>query len=298
MPYFLQQIANAVPLAALYAALAFGYALAFGMTKRADITYGALFAFSGQIYLLFADYGWNRLYLVMPAALGFGAAVAVLYSLGAGWLIGAAVMRPLYRASPNMVIVAGLAVLVLLSETARLATASRGLWLPPFLNEPVVFWQEKGFSVTLTAIQIGNAGLMVALVLTGHLLLARTRAGRVWRAVSDDPRAAELCGTDAGRVFLLSYLASSAVATLCGLSATSYYGTMDFGAGLMFGLKVVLIAAAGGYSVPLRSAGGAALVGLAETLWSGYAPIAWRDLGIIGALVMLLVLSRRERVAG
>ena len=52
MGYLLQQLANAVPLAALYAALAFGYSLAFGVTKRADITYGAMFAFAGQILLL------------------------------------------------------------------------------------------------------------------------------------------------------------------------------------------------------------------------------------------------------
>lgn len=61
MAYFLQQIANAVPVAALYAALAFGYAIAFAVTRRADLTYGALFAFAGQIFVLFADVGWSRL---------------------------------------------------------------------------------------------------------------------------------------------------------------------------------------------------------------------------------------------
>jgi len=49
MAYLLQQLANAVPLAALYATLAFGYSIAFGVMKRADITYGALFAFAGQM---------------------------------------------------------------------------------------------------------------------------------------------------------------------------------------------------------------------------------------------------------
>ena len=68
MLYLSQQIANALPLAALYALLAFGYAIAFAVTKRADLTYGALFAFSGQMYVLFVDVGWNRLWLVLPAA--------------------------------------------------------------------------------------------------------------------------------------------------------------------------------------------------------------------------------------
>lgn len=69
MAYLLQQLANAVPLAALYAALAFGYAVAFGVTKRADITYGAIFAFAGQILLLFTELAFNRFWLVLPAAL-------------------------------------------------------------------------------------------------------------------------------------------------------------------------------------------------------------------------------------
>ncbi|MCO6177776.1 branched-chain amino acid ABC transporter permease [Ciceribacter sp. RN22] len=295
MAYLLQQLANAVPVAALYAALAFGYSLAFAMTRRADITFGALFAFAGQIYVFFAHAGWNQLYLVLPAALALGAAASLLYTFGAAVLIGRHVMLPLRRASPNTVIVASLGVLVVLEEMVRIAMESRGLWLSPFLNREVVFWADGGFKVTLTLIQLLNAAIMVSLVFVGHLLLTRTRLGRVWRGVADDPLAAEMCGTDARAVFVWSYVASAAIAAVCGVLATSYYGTMDFGAGLMFGLKVVLVAAAGGYSVPLRSALGAAAVALAETLWSGYGPILWRDLVIAGGLVTVLVISRQER---
>jgi branched-chain amino acid transport system permease protein len=295
--YLAQQLANAVPLAALYAALAFGYALAFGMTRRADIVYGALFAFSGQIFLIFTDIGWNRYYLILPAALGLGAAMAGLYTLGAGYGIARHILRPLHRATPNAVIVAGLAVLIVLSETARLATDSQTLWLSPFLDTPLVFLDQEGFRVTLTVIQLVNTGLMLGMVVAGHAILHVSRAGRIWRAVADDPVAAGLCGINAGAVFVLSYVAASGVAGVCGVLATSYYGTMDTGAGLVFGLKVVIIAAAGGHGVPWRSAAGAAVVGLAETLWSGYAPILWRDVVIICALVVVLVLSRRERVA-
>jgi branched-chain amino acid transport system permease protein len=69
MAYLLQLLANALPLAALYALLSFGYSIAFAVTKRADITYGAIFAFAGHCDLLAAYFGWNRLWLVLPAAL-------------------------------------------------------------------------------------------------------------------------------------------------------------------------------------------------------------------------------------
>jgi len=296
MAYLLQQLANAVPLAALYATLAFGYAIAFAVTKRADITYGAIFAFSGHLYLLFAHFGWDRLWLILPAALGLGAAAGIAGGIGAGVTVGQFVMRPLAEVSPNAVIVASLGVLMVLMEGARIAADTRELWLPPFLNDAVVFWHADGFPVTLTLIQLVNIALMLATIGMGYLVLARSHWGRIWRAVSDDPLAAELSGTNSGRVFVMAYAAAALYASVCGVLATSHYGTMDFGAGLLFGLKVVLIAAAGGHSNPLRSAAGAAVIGLAETLWSGYGPIVWRDLFVVAALVMVLVMSRRERV--
>ncbi|MBW6420517.1 branched-chain amino acid ABC transporter permease [Rhizobium sp. XQZ8] len=296
MAYFLQQLANAVPLAALYATLAFGYAIAFAVTKRADITYGAIFAFSGHLYLLFAHIGWDSLWLILPAALGFGAVVALAGGIGAGVAVGQFVMRPLAAISPNAVIVASLGVMMVLMEGARLASETRELWLPPFLNDPIIFWRGNGFPVTLTLIQLINSALMLAMIGAGFLVLDRTRWGRMWRAVADDPLAAELSGTNSALVFVMAYASAALFASICGVLATSHYGTMDFGAGLLFGLKVVLIAAAGGHSNPLRSAAGAAVVGFAETLWGGYGPLFWRELVVVSALVVVLVMSRRERV--
>jgi branched-chain amino acid transport system permease protein len=295
MAYLLQQLANAIPLAALYAALAFGYAVAFGVTKRADITYGAIFAFSGQMLLLFTDVAYTRYWLILPAALVVGALGSLVYSLGAGLWIGRSIMLPLVKKSPNTVIVAALGMMIVLMETARLASETRSIWLPQFLNGVVVFWRDGLFQVTLTHIQLINTGLMCLMVALGVVTLRHTAWGRIWRAVTDDPLAAELCGTSADKVFLVAYAAAALVATLCGILSTSYYGTMDFGAGLMFGLKVLLIAAVGGYSDPLKSAGGAAGLGLFETMWGAYGPFFWRDLVVFSLLVFLLVLSRRER---
>ncbi len=295
MAYFLQQILNAMPVASLYACLAFGYALAFGVTRRPDITFGALVAFAGQICLLFVDYGWNRLYLILPAALLLGVAAGFAYALLAGWTSARYLMLPLHRRSANSVIVASLGLVILISEGARLALDTRSLWLPPLWQGQIVFAEIGGFTIGLTVVQLMHSALMIALVLLGQLVLSRSRAGRLWQAICQDPFAARLLGVDADGVFVLALLASTALAAIAGLSATVLYGTMDFGAGLMLGLKVVLIAAAGGYFRPLHSAIGAAGIGFAETLWSAYGPMIWRDAVIIGALVFLLVLSRQER---
>lgn len=296
MTYLLQQFLNALPLASLYALLAFGYSLAFGVTKRPDITFGALVAFAGQICLLFTDYGWNRLFLVLPAALGLGLVAGFGYTLLAGFWNARRIMMPLHRRSPNAVIVAALGMVLLLSEGARLALDSRSLWLPPMGQQIVTIIVADEVALGLSRLQILHVMLMIVLLMAAHWVLVATRAGRLWQAVCQDPLAARLVGVDADRVFVLSLMAATLVAAAGGLSATALYGTMDFGAGLMFGLKVVLVAAVGGYSRPLHSALGAATVAFAEQLWGAYGPMIWRDAVIISALVWLLVLSRRERV--
>lgn len=295
MAYFLQQLANAVPVAALYAVLAFGYAIAFSVTRRVDISFGAIFAFAAQMFILFADYGWNRLWLVFPAALAFGAAMAVVFGMGAAMVTGRYVMRPLAFSSENTVIVAALGVVLVLMETARLAANTRSLWLPPLLSQPVELWVDPSFPVTLTVLQLANAALMAGIVLAGHLFLSRSLWGRRWRAVCDDRKAAELCGVDSGRVFLAAFALAALIACLAGILAASYYGNMDFGAGLNFGVKVLFIAAIGGYSTPVLSALGGAAVGLAETMWNAYGEFLWRDFVIYSALVLLLVVFRREK---
>jgi branched-chain amino acid transport system permease protein len=297
LAYFLQQLLNAAPLAALYAMLAFGYSLSFALTRRADFTPGALFAFAGQVFVYFTAFGYDRLWLIYPAALAIGVAASFAYTMLASAVAGDKVIRPLSFASPNSVITASLAMMIVLMELVRIAANTRDLWLSPFLNQRVTFWDFPGFPVVLTQIQVINAVAMGAIVIAAGYVLDRSRQGRNWRAVSDDPLAASLVGVDAGRVVVLAGMTTAAFSAVSGIMATAYYGSMDFGAGLMFGLKVVMIAAIGDQSSPARCAAGAALFGLAETLWGAYMPFLWRDLAMFSLLVILAVVVRQERRA-
>lgn len=297
MTYLLQQAVNGVPLAALYALLAFAYSIAFAVTKRADITIGALFAFSGQVFALFFFIGWQRYWLVMPLCLAIAGAAAFIYTGFAARLIGKSVLLPLGRSEPHAVIVGGFGVMIALMEIARLASETRSIWLPPFLNRPVTLLSVAAETVTLTEIQLLNIALMLAALALISLWLWKAEWGRRWKAVRDDPLAAELMGVDSRRVFVEAYVAAALFSAFAGILMTSYYGTMDFGAGLMFGLKVVMLGALGGYASPLKSAAGGAVLGLAETLWSAFGPLALRDIVMFSALVYVLVMTRREVLA-
>jgi branched-chain amino acid transport system permease protein len=295
MLYFLQQVLNGFHASALYALLAFGYVLTNGVVRRTNLAYGALFAFSGQSMILVAVYGWYVLWLTLPATVALGIVAGFAYAALISSFLSRAVFAPLAASAPNTIVAATLGVSLVLMELAWIAAEARDYWLPPMLATPVVFASDGSFNVTLTVIQLLNC-LIAILVIAGlSLLLSRSAFGRQWRAVSDDPAAARLCGVDASSVFHRSVVAGGLIAALAGILAALYFGNISFGTGLFFGLKILFVTAVGGYYSPPRAAAGAAAFGVAESLWSGYFPLEWREIAVFIALVTLLVLQPPDR---
>jgi branched-chain amino acid transport system permease protein len=290
MLYFFQQVLNGLHSGALYALLAFGYALTNGILHRTNLAYGAVFAFSGQTMILAAAYGYQVLWLTLPASVVFGIVLAFAYAALTSTMLSRDLFEPLADRSPNTIVAATLGVLLILSELARIAADAKDFWLPPMLSQPVVFAEQPGFQATLTAIQLVNCGIIIAAVALGGWTLARSRFGREWRAVSDDPHAAQLCGVDTRAVFRMAVLGGGLAAALAGVLAGLYYGNISFGTGLTYGLKILFITAVGGYLSPVRAAAGGVAFGLAESLWAGYFPIEWRDTWMFLFLVAMLVL--------
>src|SRR5690606_16865922 len=120
MLYFFQQVLNGLHSGALYALLAFGYALTNGVLHRTNLAYGGVFAFSGQTMILAAVYGWQVLWLTLPATVAFGILLAFAYALLVSHLLSRGLFEPLAGRSPNTIAAATLGVLLVLSELARI----------------------------------------------------------------------------------------------------------------------------------------------------------------------------------
>lgn len=290
MLYFLQQVLNGLHSGALYALLAFGYALTNGVLHRINLAHGAVFAFCGQAMILVAVYGYDVLWLTLPATLALGIAAALAYAALLSRILSRQVFEPLAARSANTLVAATLGVLLVLMETARLAAETHDFWLPPLLSQPVVFAEGDLFKVTLTRIQLVDCVVVAITVALASWALARSSLGRKWRAVLDDPFASALCGVDTRAVFRSAVLAGALCAALAGIMAGLYYGNIGFGDGLVYGLKILFVTAVGGFLSPLKAALGATAFGVAESLWAGYFPIEWRDAWMYGLLVATLVL--------
>ena len=298
MLYFLQQVLNGLHSGALYALLAFGYALTNGVLHRINLAYGAVFAFCGQTMILAAVWGYDALWLTLPAAIALGIAAAIAYAALLGLVLSRRVFQPLAGRSPNTIVAATLGVLLVLTEFSRIAADTHDFWLPPILAQPVAFAGNEAFRATLTAIQLLDCAVVAAVVALAGRTLARSAFGRKWRAVCDDPLTAALCGVDPGGVFHAAVVGGALCAALAGVMAGLYYGNIGFGDGLTYGLKILFVTAVGGFLSPVRAALGAAAFGMGESLWAGYFPIEWRDAWMYFLLVAMLVLTAPGRDAG
>ena len=291
MLYFFQQVLNGLHSGAIYALLAFGYVLTNGILHRTNLAYGALFAFCGQTMILTVAFGYQVLWLTLLAAVALGVVTAFLYAGLISNVLSRSVFEPLADRTPNAIVVTTLGILLVLSEASRIAADTHDWWLPPMLAQPIVFAQDASFKATLTLIQLIDCAIVLAAIILAAWAFARSGFGRRWRAVSDDPHAAALCGVDVRMVFRHAVLSGGFCAALAGVMAALYYGNVSFGSGLVYGLKILFVTAVGGYLSPPRAALGAAAFGMAESLWAGYFPIEWRDgwmyLFLVAALVLI-----------
>ncbi len=288
MAYFLQLLLNGIHNAALYALLAYGYVLIHGLTHRTDLSLGAIFAFSGQTFILVTAFAWSVLWMTLPAALSFGLLMAVVYVGVGGYAIAKLIYAPLEAGSRNTVLVATLGLSIFLMELSRIAANTRDYWLPPMLAAPMQVLGSR-VDISLTQLQVVNIAVALAVLASGEAIMLRTSAGRIWRAVSDEPAATAMCGIDPARVRTQAILAGYGVCALAGFLAALYYGNVSFNTGMIFGLKILFITAAGGFSRPLHAAYGAAIVGMVESLWGGYFSVLWRDAAVFSLLVFVLV---------
>lgn len=295
LAYFLQIAANGLHTGALYAVLAYGYVLVYAVAGRANLAHGAVFAFSGQILTLAATLSFTLLWMTLPASIAVGAVVAAAMTAIVLIVMAVSVVPRFAGRAPNVMITATLAIAIILMESARIGSDTRDYWLPPLLNAPLRLMWLPG-SPSFTVMQGVNMAAIATVLAAAEAILARTSAGRALRAVSDDPQAAAFCGLNPAKVRRNTVLAGGALAAFGGMLATLHYGNMSFGAGLTYGLKVLFIASAGGFSRPIHAAAGAFLFGEAESLWDGYFPIMWRELAFYSILAALLCLRGENRV--
>jgi branched-chain amino acid transport system permease protein len=287
--YLLQQIVNAVPSAAIYALIAVGFSLVYGIIGRINLALGEMAAVGGHVAFLaivvLAAWGGSGLGLDLAAALAAAAAVSGV----CGWVTQRTLFRRWAEGETQAALIATLGLAIFLREFLRLSQGARDRWLQPFPAAPLVVAGDGPLAVAISPAQF--LILAVAAVTCAGILVLTRRGpwGRAYRACRDDIGMAALLGVDGGRIVAIAFAAGAAAAGVAGFVIAFHYGTVSAYMGTLIGFKALVAAVVGGLgSVGGAIAGGIA-VGLIETLWAGYFAGEYRDVVVFALLAAVLV---------
>jgi branched-chain amino acid transport system permease protein len=286
----MQHFLSAVPQTAIYALLASGYALIYGLIGRINLAYGELAIIGGQGALIGAIGGAVFFEGAPLAILVFSAVLAVTVSAIHGGAMARLVFLPLSRIGGQPLLVATAGMAIASTEYIRIAQGTSNRWSPPLLNTPVTLARSGDFLVTVTEGAALAAMLAFAVTLALLTYLGHSHFGRSWKAVADEPQAARLFGIDPDMILLRSFGIASLLAGLAGFIMSAHYGGIGFSGGLGIGLKALAAAILGGIGSVPGAFLGALLVGGFEALWAAFLPVHHRETAVFSLLVLLLVL--------
>ncbi len=253
----LQQLVNGLSLGAMYALIALGYTMVYGVLKLINFAHGEVFmvgAFAGLAALTVFD-------LPFPAAV----LVAMVVSAILGMVIERGAYRPL-RAAPRLAaLITAIGVSLLLQNLGIILLGAAPRAYPAAISADPVPWAEEQVALVVTQQQLVILAATGVILLLLHLIVSRTRIGKAMRAVSQDREAAQLMGINTDRVIAFTFGLGSAIAGAGGVFYGVYYGAADPLMGLMPGIKAFVAAVLGGIgNIPGAMLGGV-LMGMVET---------------------------------
>jgi len=263
----LQQIINGVTLGSVYALVALGYTMVYGIIGLINFAHGelvmvgALTALTVIAALLKASLGLPPA-LVMLAGLLVAIPVCMLLAVGMERIA----YRPL-RGAPRLApLITAIGVSIILQNVAMMIWGRSYFSFPSFLN--VTTYEFAGASITDLQVFIV---LLAAALMAGLLwIVKRTRLGLAMRATSQNIAVAGLMGVDANRIIVAAFAIGAVLAAVAGLMVSSYYGIAHYYMGFMLGLKAFTAAVLGGIGHLGGAMLGGLLLGLIEALGAGY----------------------------
>jgi branched-chain amino acid transport system permease protein len=284
---FLSNLVNGVSLGSIYAIIALGYTMVYGIAKMLNFAHGDVIMVGAYIIFCAAHY-WK---LPLPAAL----LIAMLVSTALGITIEKLAYKPLRQATSLAVLITAIGMSYLLQNTALLIWGANPKVFPDMLNIGSISLFSGQLQIkgeTLITILV-NIVIMVALT----LFISRSRMGKAMRCVSEDKGAAELMGINVNTTISVTFAIGSALAAIAGLLLCSSYPMLQPTTGSMPGIKAFTAAVFGGIgSIPGAMLGGV-LLGVIEILGKAYISTELGD-AIVFAVLIIVLLVRPTGLLG
>ena len=279
MTHFVQTLISGLSLGSIYALIALGYTMVYGIAKMLNFAHG-------DIIMVGAYAG-----IVAVFSLGMPPAIAIVISIVVCSLLGMLIERlaykPLRQAAPLAVLITAIGVSYLLQNVALLIFGSEQKAFPTLFQIPTIYLGEVMIDgITLVTLAV-TAVIMIGLT----LFINKTRMGKAMRAVSEDKEAAGLMGISTNRTITITFAIGSALAAVASIFYGATYIYIKPTTGAMPGIKAFTAAVFGGIgSIPGAMLGGIVL-GIIEQFSKAYISTLWADAIVFAVLVLVLVVK-------
>src|SRR6201996_3023279 len=289
MAYFLQQLINGLTLGAIYALIAIGYTMVYGIIGMINFAHGEIYMIGAFVSLItFFALGTVGVTWV-PFALVLVLVSAMFFTSAYGWTIERVAYRPLrgsFRLAP---LISAIGMSITLQNFVQISQGARVKPINAVIPGGFEIMERNGFAVRLSWMQIAIVIITIAILAIFTWLVTRTPLGRTMRACEQDLKMASLLGIDTDRTISLTFVIGAALAAVAGFMFLLYYGVIDFYIGFIAGVKAFTAAVLGGIgSLPGAVLGGL-LIGLIEVFWSAYFSVEYKDVAAFSILIIVLI---------
>jgi branched-chain amino acid transport system permease protein len=266
MNEFYQHLINGLVLGSIYALIALGYTMVYGIMQLINFAHGEVTMMGAMICLtvLNAMLGSSGLPYYLVLVLGMG--TAVVFCMALGFTIERVAYRPLRNAPRLAPLITAIGMSIVLQNVAMLIWGKRPLNFPDII--PIARFEILGAHIT--NVQIVIIVSAVVLMLGLWQLINRTRLGRAMRATSQSPALASLMGINPNTIISITFMIGGGLAAVAGIMVNAYYGPAHYTMGFMLGLKAFTAAVLGGIGNVAGAMFGGILLGLIESLGAGY----------------------------
>lgn len=289
METFIQQLINGLSLGSIYALIALGYTMVYGVLRLINFAHGDVYMIGAFVgYYAAAKLGFTEANPSLARALVV-MLIAMLVCAGVGMLIERLAYRPV-RNSPRLTsLITAIGVSLFLENAGQLIFGANPRFFPQ-LVAPKNFTVYGAATITLqdAVIFVVSFGLMIGL----QYVVQKTKVGKAMRAVSFNQEAAKLMGINTDRVIAVTFALGSALAGAAGILVSLRYPKFDPLIGVLTGLKAFVAAVLGGIGNITGAVLGGFVIGIAETLAAGYLPPQlnpYKDAVAFGILILVLL---------
>ncbi|MCY1395304.1 High-affinity branched-chain amino acid transport system permease protein LivH [compost metagenome] len=284
----LQQLINGLTLGSVYGLIAIGYTMVYGIIGMINFAHGEVYMISAYLaaitLAILAYFGLESFPLLILGTLVFTIVVTGVY----GFVIERIAYKPLRNSTRLAPLISAIGMSLILQNYVQLSQGARQQGVPTLLDGALKFHVGDGFvQLTYTKVFILIAAFLGMAVLT--YIIQRTKLGRMCRATQQDRKMASILGINTDRVISYVFVIGASMAALAGVLITMNYGTFDFYAGFIIGIKAFTAAVLGGIgSLPGAMLGGI-ILGIAEAQFSGMVNTDYKDVFSFSLLVLILI---------